>query len=212
MKTIVTKAEFAARKQRGPSSVSNWIADGKITEAALIGIGPRARIWVEQADIDLARAFDPAQQLAQRHPILPPAAQPALAADETGTGVPRSTPAAQAAAEVDADIARKRRADAQRAEADAIAAERRNAIEEGRYIDAAAATRSWSTELARLVTDTDTFVTMTLARILAERHGLEWKQLSAEMRSELRRHRGEIADEAGRGRMAIERELATAAE
>lgn len=211
MKTIVTKAEYAALKQRGASSVSNWIAEGKITAAALIGKGLRARIWVEQADADLARALDPTQQLSQEHPILPALAAPPVAGE--GPAVSGGTSAAAAAAaEIDADIAIRRKADARRAEAEAIAAERRNAVEDGRYIDAAEATRAWSGELARLVSDHEMFVTMSLARTIAARHGLDWKELSVEMRGELRRHRGEIADEAGRGRMAIEREMAVAAE
>src|SRR4051812_39722045 len=74
MKTIVTKAEYAALKERGASAVSNWIAEGKITRAALVGEGVRARIWVEQADADLLLRLDPSQQTAQPQPVAPSAA------------------------------------------------------------------------------------------------------------------------------------------
>jgi hypothetical protein len=70
-KTILTKGEYAALKRRGPTAVSNWIAAGRITPAALLGTGGRAKVWVEQADRDLARSLNPGQQDRQRHPITP---------------------------------------------------------------------------------------------------------------------------------------------
>ena len=42
---------------------------GKISARALVGTGVRARIWVEQADLDLLLNLEPAQQDAQTHPI-----------------------------------------------------------------------------------------------------------------------------------------------
>ena len=54
VKTIVTKAQYAALKARQPGSVSNWIRDGKISARALVRTGVRAmKISVEQADLDL---------------------------------------------------------------------------------------------------------------------------------------------------------------
>jgi hypothetical protein len=61
-------------KNRKPSALSNWISSGRITSAALIGSGNRAKIWVEQADRDLAQRLDVGQQEAQVHPIAPGAA------------------------------------------------------------------------------------------------------------------------------------------
>ena len=69
MKTLVTKAQYAALKGRRASSVSNWIRWGKISKRALVGDGVRARIWVEQADRDLLLTLDPSQQAAQARPI-----------------------------------------------------------------------------------------------------------------------------------------------
>ena len=69
VKTIVTKAQYAALKARQPGSVSNWIRDGKISARALVGPGCGAGIWVEQADLDLLLNLEPAQQDAQTHPI-----------------------------------------------------------------------------------------------------------------------------------------------
>ena len=79
-KTIVTKSEYAQMKGRVSSAVSNWLAAGRITPAALVGSGERARIWVEQADRDLARLLDPGQQDAQRNPISGIPISPAAAA------------------------------------------------------------------------------------------------------------------------------------
>jgi hypothetical protein len=92
LKTIVTKAAYAALRNRSPSAVSNWISKGRISPAALIGVGTRAKIWVERADADLAARLDPGQQDAQVRPIalqaLPsldkasPAAEPSQLSDD----------------------------------------------------------------------------------------------------------------------------------
>src|SRR5690349_10667216 len=76
VKTVMSKSEFARLKRRGASAVSNWIAAGKISEAALIGKGNSAKIWVEQAEADLAASLDPSQQAIQMAPILSTVPQP----------------------------------------------------------------------------------------------------------------------------------------
>jgi hypothetical protein len=126
MTNVVTKGEFARLKGRTPSAVSNWIADGKITPAALIGKGPRARIWVERADADLAASLASGQQLAQANPIGPTLPRPLADAGQ---------PAAAPQSEREADLARRAKADADRAEAEAIAARRKNEIDAGRLVD-----------------------------------------------------------------------------
>lgn len=70
MQTVVTKERYAELKGRTPSAVSNWIAKGIITPAALRGTGVRARIILEQANADLAANLDPAQQAGQERPIV----------------------------------------------------------------------------------------------------------------------------------------------
>lgn len=88
-KTLLSKGEYAALKGRGPSAVSNWITEGRISAEAIVGTGARAKIWVEQADRDLSRRLDLGQQLAQDKPITgdapgapPPTAAPPPAVDE----------------------------------------------------------------------------------------------------------------------------------
>jgi hypothetical protein len=191
LKTVVTKAAYAALKGRTPSAVSNWIAAGKITAAALIGEGNRACIWVERADAELARTLDPAQQAGQARPVtssagIAPSPEPAEAA-AAPAAVPSSAGRAAAAGTDDEDLRRRRRADADKAE-----------------YDAEAEKREWGRELARLVGETETFVFNTLARELAERFGLDWKKVSMTSRDAYRKFRATIADQAAEEREQIE--------
>ena len=204
MKTVVTKGEYARLKGRSPAAVSNWIADGRISAAALIGDGNRARIWVEQADADLARNLDPTQQWSQRAPIdLRLEARPAAIDHGAAYEVRPSSRVDQAAVDDD-DIRRRRRADADKAEHDAEAARRRNAVDEGRWMEAAAGQREWARELGRVISDIETFLASTLAHSLAEKYGLDWKELSVELRRAFRQHRTAAADGAGREREQAE--------
>jgi len=180
MKTIITKGEFARRKSRTPSAISNWIAEGKITPAALIGQGNRARIWVEQAEQDLAQSLDVSQQMAQETPVL--AAKPDASDGEGPTA--------------DDHLVRERRARALKAEADAGLSQLRQAREAGRWIETHEAQRQWGRELAKIVGELETFLSGPLARELAVRHGLDWKALAVEIRELYRAQRQTVADRA----------------
>lgn len=210
MQTLVSKIEFAKLKNRDKSAVSRWIAEGKISRAAIIGEGLRARIWVERAEADLAIGLDPAQQSAQERPIVPSQAPP----PEPGAALVGAASAAAGAPQpqdaINDDLARKRRADADRAEHDAEAARRKNAVDEGRWIEAADARRAWGQELSRLIADQETFLGNALAHELADRYGLDWKQLSVEIRSAFRSYRMTAADRAASELAEREGELAEA--
>lgn len=52
--TLISKGELARILDRSPAAVSNWISTGRISPAAIIGSGQRARLWVEQVERDLA--------------------------------------------------------------------------------------------------------------------------------------------------------------
>lgn len=185
-------------KGRRPSSVSNWIAEGKISRDALIGDGVRARIWVERADADLLRNLDPAQQAGQDQPVTtsPPAG---------GDDAPSTQPRGPASSSVDdEDIRRRRRADADKAEHDAEMARRRLAVDEGRWMEVAEARRVWNQQLAKIIGETETFLFTTLARDLAERHGLDWKRVSVEIREMFHKHRAEVAEGSQRERVVLE--------
>lgn len=203
MQTIVTKGEYAALKGRAPSAISNWIAEGKISPEALIGTGVRAKIWVERADADLARSLDPAQQSAQDRPV-------GLAAAPMPASPQPSSPSPPYPITVDGDddLRRRRKADADRAEFEAEQARRKLAVDAGRWIEASAAAKAFAQQLAKLISDTETFLTGDLARQLGDTHGLDWKALSVEIRAAFRRQRETSADEAQSALRLREEELA----
>lgn len=215
MKTVVSKGEFAKRKGRGPSAVSNWIAAGKITAAALVGSGNAAKIWVEQAERDLAASLDPSQQVIQAQPILPGTASaslPPLPLVAEGD-VPPSAPLGGRHAvqsEREADLARRAKADADRAEHDAEQARRKLAIDEGKWVSAEDAAREWGRELARFISDVETFLSSTLAKDLANAHGLDWKGLSVEIREKFRGFRAETSEAARARREQLAPEVSDA--
>lgn len=184
MQTIVSKGEYAALKRRAPSAISNWIADGKISPAALIGTGVRARIWVEQADADIARNLDPSQQVAQDRPVSP----------SIGESAPSIT-------QDDEDLRRRRKADADRAEHDARFAQLKTEREAGRWIDAAEAKQAWGKELSDLMVEIDTFVTSVLPRAVADEFDLTAGQVAVVIRN-LWRDRRKISADAAAAREA----------
>lgn len=218
MKTLVSKGEFAKLKQRGPSAVSNWIAAGQITRASLVGDGHRAKIWVEQAERDLAASLDPSQQVIQQAPILPQAQAAGLPElPLVGEGEPAQQPTATAQGsrpaqqtEREMDLARRAKADADRAEYDAEEARRKLAVAQGKYVVAEDAAREWGREMARFIADTETFLSSTMARELAAAHGLDWKALSVEIREQFRAFRAETSEEARARREALVPEAADA--
>jgi hypothetical protein len=214
VRTVETKGQFARRKNRTPSAVSNWISLGKISPAALVGKGNAARIWVEQAEADLTASLDPSQQFANPHPanmrttFLPlSTAQPAaIDVERPAAKVPSATSGTGAASELEYDLARRRKADADRAEHEAEGARRKLLVDEGRYVVAEDAAREWTRVLTKLISDIETFLSTTLARHLAEKHGLDWKALTVEIREKFRLFRGGISADARTRRETIEAE------
>jgi hypothetical protein len=60
---VVTKKEFAGLAHVTAGRVSQWLKEGKISGAAIIGHGHRARICVAVAMEQLKRSLDPVQHL-----------------------------------------------------------------------------------------------------------------------------------------------------
>ncbi|SON55518.1 hypothetical protein HDIA_1977 [Hartmannibacter diazotrophicus] len=60
---LVTKGQFAAMINVSAGRVSQMIAAGQISQAALVGAGQRAKINVEQAKTDLRMALDVGQRM-----------------------------------------------------------------------------------------------------------------------------------------------------
>jgi hypothetical protein len=215
IRTVEKKGEYARRKHRSPACVSMWIAEGKISPAALIGDGVRARIWVEQADADLVAALEPSQQFSRefaantRSTLLPLSPAPASDDRDQATANPQAT--LGGASERERDMARRSKADADRAEHEAEGARRKLLVDEGRYVVAEAAAREWRHELSKLISEIETFLSATLAKKIAEKHGLDRKALTVEMREEFRVFRGGISEDARGRREAIEAEAVSAA-
>lgn len=220
MKTLLTKSQFAARVGRDRSAVNRWIADGKISAAAIIGEGREARIWAERAERDLAVSLDPAQQAAQERPIgaasastgeisqLPTAETPQLGAPADRRDEP---PAGKSdGIRPTDDLARRRRADAEKAELEAEALRRRQALDEGRFIEASAAAAAWSRQLSKVIADLEIFVCSKLPTELAAVFGVDAKALAVTCRDLFRKLRQELADQATTAR--LEREKPTGEE
>jgi hypothetical protein len=202
MRTIVTKGDFAKMKGRVPAAVSNWIADGKITAAALVGTGKFAKIWVEQAERDLAINLDPAQQAAQPHPINQTSSfqtASVMAPTPTAVIVPpqeAAPPPAPVASPYADDIGRKRKADADAAEFAAERARRQALADEGRWIEAEPARQQWTGELRKIVGELETYIGTILPQEIADELQLDWKQVSLIARNSFRSYRQRVADKA----------------
>lgn len=205
VKTILTKAEFADRVGRTRSCVSNWIAGGKISAAALIGDGRSARIWLERAEADLSASLDPSQQVAQAEPFvrssLAPETPPAREIRESS-----ATSARSLSAEREANLARRAKADADKSEHDAEAARRKLALDEGRYVIAAAAQAAWAREMAKAIADFEMFIAQELPRKVGEQFNIDWRTVSNLTREQFREFRERCAIDARERREALKNE------
>jgi phage terminase Nu1 subunit (DNA packaging protein) len=174
----VTKGQFAVMMKVSPGRVSQWIADGKIGKAALIGTGVRAKINAEIAREQLGRTLDPVQLAAQNRelPELPTEA-PALA-ERKGGGQPLDPV-------IDSDQVRFNRARADRAEIEAEQARRELDAERGRYTLAEAALREW-TKQAKALIDAEHEWHRDLALVIASELGIEAKAVEGVLRREFR--------------------------
>jgi hypothetical protein len=112
----------------------------------------------------------------------------------------------------DANLRRIRAANADKAEHDAEAARRKNALDEGRWVEAAAVQQSFGRQLSKMIAEFETFLGNTLPKAIGEKHGIDWKTLSAEIRSEFRKHRQTAAEAAKADREEREQALDVAAE
>jgi len=166
MPEILSKSAFAVRRGVGTGAVSNWIARGKLSGAALTADG---QIAVEEAERQLAATIDPGRGA----PVPPPAPR-------GGT-----TPEADDQA---ASLARVRlRSETLKLEAQ----ERQAAVERGEYVRAEEAGRLWAAELADLLAAIELFVLELPVKLGQGRDGVdiarrEWR--------EFRRRRAEQAE------------------
>lgn len=87
MEASVSKGEFAAIIGVSPGRVSQYLAEGKISSAALVGSGRNAKIDVERAKADLRLTLDVAQRLGNGIETRIDAAPVTVAAGETAVSV-----------------------------------------------------------------------------------------------------------------------------
>lgn len=167
----LSKGEFAALMKVSPGRVSQWIAEGKIKGAALIGDGPRAKINVPVAQQQLGRSLDPVQLAAQSRPA--------------PTQIPLGAEEAPPADTVDTDQVRMMRAKADKAEIEAEQARRELDAERGRYTLAEAALREW-TKQAKALIDAEHEWHRDLALVIASELGIEAKAVEGVLRREFR--------------------------
>lgn len=174
MNDVVSKGEFAAMVQRGPSAVSNWIADGKLGGPALVGEGRRQRIRVDAALQQLGLSLDTGQQMAQARPLL--GRPTASAAPPAGT-VPLG--------EVDELQLRQARAKTEIAEATARKGREDADLRRGRYMLADEARAELARRLSGLLAGVETFH-RDVARKIAEQTGASENEVRAVIRGEFR--------------------------
>lgn len=180
-KTILRKSEFAKRKHRSAGCVTGWIKEGKISVAALIGTGTRARIWVEQAEADLAASLSPGQQISEEFP----------ANERPTVGGERGLLAA--VSELEIDRARRAKADADKAEHAAEAARRRLDLDVGRYMDATEA----RARMAKIAAQTVAAIELALpdlALALVDKFSIPQRDVLHVLREEFRHIRTRAAE------------------
>ena len=151
---VVSKGEFARLCRVDPGRVSQWIKEGKLTGAALVGEGRSAKINVAVAHTQLKRRLDPNQMTANGirtripgGPLVPPVEEP-----PEPPAPRRPVPAPDVTGEPDDDdtgldlpteralLTREQR----------MNWELRNRERRGELIDAAEAERRWSEEIVDL--------------------------------------------------------------
>jgi len=158
MKSVVTKSAFATMIGRGPSAVSNWIKDGKLTRedgGGLVVIDGRERIDVDAAVERLSIEIDPGQSLGNASDTQ--AALSGLTNDDKSQRVPSAyTSTKNDLAQEALKVARLK-----------------TAKEEGRYVERESVERAYRREASILIAEIDTIVTREIPARLAEQFGIE---------------------------------------
>lgn len=175
---VISKGEFAARLGRSAGAISQWIAAGKLSGAALVGEGRRAKINVTAAMAQLGAGLDLGQQLAQPRPV--------IAANGVRRGAAADAPARLLAARADREeIALV----LDRAKAEAAA---------GRWVDAAEVEAAWAAEMTALINATETWLVSdaAAASITAAAGGAGLREVATMLRRGYRDLRARLAEQA----------------
>lgn len=157
---VISKGEFARRRNVSPGRVSQWLSEGKISGAAIVGEGRDAKIRESVACQQLRVKLDPMQMtgngLSTKLDVAAPT--PATSSGDvlpfpspgsTPGGQPPAPPSAPIGDTVEDEIKRLRRDGLRRQERDA---QRDEAIRNGQLTDAIAAKAQVGRAVAQLVT------------------------------------------------------------
>lgn len=191
---VVSKGEFARRRNVDPSRVSQWISAGKIDGAAIVGEGRFAQIRESVAIEQLRQRLDPSQMVGNGlttrlapapaelplDPPAPAASSSGLTPTTTGRGVVLS---------IEDRIKHQR---LEQLERDNRSALRQEAIEAGRLTDADAARREAGRQVAQLVTIVEGALS-DMATALAAEFKLPQRDVVHLLRKEFRKVRATIA-------------------
>lgn len=193
---VFSKGEFARRRNVSPGRVSQWISEGKISGAALVGEGRSARIRESVAVQQLRGKLEPMQMtgngLSTRLDAPPPTADvlplaPAAAPPAAASAVPPSTPPAGDTVEDKIKAARLEALERANREA-----ERDEAVKSGRLTDIELATRITGREAARLISLFEGALSNFATAIAAE-FKLPQRDVLHQLRGEFRKVRADAA-------------------
>ncbi|TXL72547.1 YjbH domain-containing protein [Vineibacter terrae] len=189
---VISKAEFARRRNVSPGRVSQWISKGKIGGDALVGEGRSAQIREAVACAQLNRTLDVNQRygngLSTRLDLqAPPQLDKPAPAVVGDPGAPPSN-----LYNVNDQIARERLIQLQRANREA---ERQEAIDAGRLTDANAVRQQVGREIAKLVSHFEGALA-NFATALAAEFKVPQRDVLHLLRAEYRKFRTEAAEAA----------------
>ena len=177
-RTIESKSAFAQRRSVSAGRVSQWIGEGKIPAAALVGTGPSAQIDVEIAEQHLDRVLHPGQRLARAQQLL----QASLPVDDTPEAASQGSGQARDMALRLQELKLEEAEDARQERL------RRRLREAGELMAAEEARRAWAKQLAELVRAIDAWLP-DLGRTLAVELGVDAKLVTVRLRQEWRAFR-----------------------
>lgn len=181
--TLVSKSEFAALINVSPGRVSQFIASGQISGAAIVGTGQRAKIRVEQAKADLRLTLDVSQRLGNGIDTQIDAGSQPIVVDGNAAGAGAPPPLQQSG--IDYEIKQQKLEAARRANRNAAIGEARD---RGQLIDTDAARAEMSRVASALMDVFDGGLT-DMATAIAAEFQLPQRDVKHIMRREFRKLR-----------------------
>lgn len=181
-RVIESKGAFAKRRGVSAGRVSQWIGEGKIPVAALVGTGATAQIDVAVAEAHLDRVLHPGQLLAR-------------AAQQLQASAPAPDPMDQAGPAQRDMALRLQELKLEEAEDARLERQRKRLREAGEFVPAEDARRAWAKQMAELVRAIDGWL-LGLGQAVALEAGCDAKPVTIRLRHEWRQFRLRLVAEA----------------